>query len=404
MKPLPSPDSLAYSGITMNPHPTYMRRRISVALSFFCMITLSLFLWTDCSREKHSLRGQVIAGKPIPMSAMKSVMQTYNVPGASIAVIKSGQIDWKEGYGVCRYGSPESVDTSTLFQAASISKPVSAALALCLVERGLLSLDEDVNVKLTSLRVPVNELTRKDPITVRRLLSHSAGLSMHGVPEYSPGMPLPTLAEIFSGTGNPPNEPVQVVARPGSSYRYSGGGFILLQLLISDATHSEFEQLARELVLGPIGMNSSTFEQPLPASLHSRAAVGHDAVGKPLEGKWHTLPEQAAGGLWTTPSDLALFAIELRRSYQGVPDKFLSQGFAREMLTRHIDDFGLGWYLPSAGVFRFSHSGGNAGYRCFLVLSVESGDGIVIMTNGDSGESLINEVFRAIAAAYGWKA
>jgi CubicO group peptidase (beta-lactamase class C family) len=225
---------------------------------------------------------------------------------------------------------------------------------------------------------------------------------MHGVPECSVDDTIPTLVQILDDTVHGPREPVRVVCEPGTSFRYSGGGYIVLQLLLTDVTQRPFEQLAREFVLQPAGMASSTFEQPLPLRLHDRAAAGHLDDGTPMKGLWHTLPEQAAGGLWTTPRDLASFMIALWRSYHGISDALLPQQLGREMLTRQVDDFGLGLPLPSAGVFRFQHGGSTGGYRCFMVLSIEQPEGVVIMTNGDSGEPLLWEVFQAIAHAYGW--
>jgi CubicO group peptidase (beta-lactamase class C family) len=195
---------------------------------------------------------------------------------------------------------------------------------------------------------------------------------------------------------------VEAVSLPGAEFRYSGGGYIVLQLLLADVAGRAFAQLAEELVLHPAGMSESTFEQPLPRQLWTHAAVGHDRWGGPLAGAWHVLPEQATGGLWTTPSDLASFMLGIWRSYHGQSGALLPQSLARQMLTRQIDDFGLGFYLPSGGVARFQHSGGNAGYRCFAVLSVDSADGVVIMTNGDNGEDLIWDVFEMIGRAYGW--
>jgi CubicO group peptidase (beta-lactamase class C family) len=356
-----------------------------------------------CSHHKDRLRGGVTAGVPIPEDALGRVLHRHHVPAVSIAVIHRGQIDWAKGYGVRKHGGNEPVDSATLFQAASISKPVSAVVALRLVESGDINLDEDVNRKLRSWQVPENEFTKRQPVTVRLLLSHSAGLNMHGVPEFSPDSKIPTLVQILDGDKSATPEPVRVVLDPGTVYRYSGGGYIVLQQLLTDVTETPFTLLARELVLKPTGMTSSTFEQPLPKELQLHAAVGHLDDGTPMNGSWHVLPEQAAGGLWTTPSDLASFAIRLWQSYHGLSDTLLPQRLARLMLTRQIDDFGLGLYLPSAGVFRFQHGGGNAGYRCHLVLSVETGDGVVIMTNGDSGGKVINEVFEAIAFAYVWK-
>jgi CubicO group peptidase (beta-lactamase class C family) len=225
---------------------------------------------------------------------------------------------------------------------------------------------------------------------------------MHGVPEFWTDDTIPTLIQILDGRWSAATDSVRIFYEPGTRFQYSGGGYIVLQVLMTDASHRSFESLARELVLQPAGMVSSTFEQPLPRRLHSRAAAGHLANGTSLRGSWHTLPEQAAGGLWTTPRDLASFMIEIWKSYHGKSNKLLGQKLAREMLTRQIDDFGLGVALPSAGIFRFQHSGGNAGYRCFMVLSVDNPEGVVIMTNSDSGEPLIREVFEVIAHAYGW--
>lgn len=368
----------------------------------FCFITALLSFALGCSRHQDTLKGRVTVGTPIPKEALTIELEQHHVPGLSIAVVRDGQIDWAKGYGMLESGKPERVDSISLFQAASISKPVAAVAALRMVQSGLLALDEDVNLKLTLWKVPTNGFTKNKTITLRRLLSHSAGLTMHGVPEFRAGDTLPTLIQILDGNWHSATDPVRLLCEPGTRFQYSGGGYIVLQVLITDVSHRTFESLANELVLQPAGMLSSTFEQPLPPKLHSRAAVGHHVNGTPLKGSWHTLPEQAAGGLWTTATDLALFMIEIWKSYHGKSNKLLSQKLAREMLTRQIDDFGLGVALPSAGVFRFQHSGGNAGYRCMMVLSVEGSDGVVIMTNSDSGEQLIWEVFEVIAQAYGW--
>jgi CubicO group peptidase (beta-lactamase class C family) len=360
---------------------------------------------SHCKQNKGlSFEKRVNIGLPIPEGVMDTIREMYHVPGVSIAVIHNGNIDWIKGYGFRKYGSPERIDSTTLFQAASISKPVSAVLALQMVNKGLINLDENVNRKLKSWRIPDNEFTSTDSITLRRLLSHSAGLSMHGVPEFSANSEIPTLIQILDGNWYSSKDSVRPIMKPGVSFKYSGGGYIILQLLLTDMLKRPFSDLINEFVLQPSGMTSSTFEQPLPEELWSKAAVGHNTDGTPLEGLWHTLPEQAAGGLWTTPRDLSNFMIELWKSYQGQSDTLLPQNLAREMLTRQIDDFGLGIALPSAGVHRFQHSGGNAGYRCFMVLSINNPDGVVIMTNGDSGESLIWKVFELIAYAYGWSA
>jgi len=382
--------------------PAGSRASTGIHILQACLFTVLLSLGLGCSRHQDALKGRVTAGTPIPEDALGTELEQHRVPGLSIAVVHHGRIDWAKGYGVLEDGKPDRVDTTTLFQAASISKPVSAVAALRMVEMGMLALDEDVNLRLSSWKVPRNEFTTGRPVTLRRLLSHSAGLTMHGVPEFGANDELPTLVEILDGSWSATADSVRPVYQPGTRFQYSGGGYIVLQVLMTDVSQRPFESLADDLVLRPARMVSSTFEQPLPSELRSRAAVGHLANGTPLKGSWHTLPEQAAGGLWTTPRDLASLMIELWRSYHGESNKLLSQNLAREMLTRQIEDFGLGLSLPSTGVFRFQHSGGNAGYRCFMVLSVEVPDGVVIMTNGDSGEQLIWEVFEVVALAYGW--
>lgn len=369
------------------------------------LLTFSVLAAATCTGVGTAALGeQLTAGVPLPDDAVAAILEERSVPGVSVAVIHDGRIEWAKGYGVRESGKSDRVDTDTLFQAASISKPISAAVALRMVARDELDLDEDVNRRLESWKVPESVFTRYEPVTLRRLLSHSAGLSMHGVPEFTAGAEIPTLVQILNGEFAGATEPVRLVAVPGSVHRYSGGGYIVLQLLLTDVAGKPFAPLARELVLEPADMSSSTFEQPLPERLRHKAAVGHHSDGTPIRGSWHTLPEQATGGLWTTPRDLASFMIEVWRSSQGQSERLLPQQLARLMLTRQIGEFGLGFSLPSAGVARFQHGGGNAGYRCHAVLSVGTADGVVIMTNGDAGEQVIWDLFEAIAQAYGWKA
>lgn len=377
----------------------------SARTSTILMCLLAAAFWTTggCSQaDRSDLTKRVTPGTPFPAEVMSGALARYGVPGVSIAVVHDGHIDWAAGYGSRDRGALGEVDETTLFQAASVSKPVSAALALRMVDLGQLALDEDVNRELATWKIPESEFTRETPITLRHLLSHSAGLPMHGVPEFPADTPRPTLVQILEGSWSTDAERVRSVSRPGAEYSYSGGGYIVLQLLLTDVADRRFERLAKDLILDPAGMSSSTFEQPLPRELWNRAAVGHDRYGSPLGGDWHVLPEQAAGGLWTTPTDLASFMLSIWKSYHGQPEALLPQTLARQMLTRQVDDFGLGFYLPSSGVPRFQHGGGNAGYRCLVVLSIEGGDGAVIMTNGDNGEPLIWHVYRMIGRAYGW--
>ncbi len=319
-------------------------------------------------------------------------------------MVRAGELDWAKGYGVRQLGGADAVTESTLFQAASISKPVAAAGALRLVAEGVLTLDDDINEKLRSWTLPANGFTAGNPVTLRFLLNHSAGVTGGiGSFGYDRTAQLPTLVEILAGEEPAYSAAVRVDMEPGKETRYSSGGYTVLQQVMVDAAAAEFPELMKRLVLQPVGMTNSTYEQPLPEGWGSSAASGHLWTGEPVGGSWHTFPEMAAAGLWSTPTDLARFAIELWRSYHGRSETLLPREMTRRMLTRENGELGLGLFLPLEGVARFQHGGANLGYRCFLVLSIESGDGIVIMTNSDLGQALMDEVIAAVAAAYGWR-
>ncbi len=352
-------------------------------------------------------------------------MEYYGVPGVSIAVINDGQIEWARGYGVLEAGGKEPVTADSLFHAASIAKPVSAAAALALVERGLLDLDEEVNDKLVSWQVPENEYTAEEKVTLRRLLSHSSGLTdgfamrSSSDPEFDWWMaaegetPKVTIQQLLEA--QPPADegrPTRVTWVPGTAYQYSNLGYGVVQLLMEDVTQEPFAELMQETVLGPLGMKSSTFEQPLPEELRERATTEHYVSGQPFEGKRHHYPMLATGGLWTTPSDLARFALEIVRARDGESDLLFSQEMVAEMLTPQIevgswsliDSYGLGFHLGGVGQdFRFTHSGGTWGSTCLLWVYPERGQGAVIMTNSASGEGAIRfEIMLSLAAEYGW--
>ncbi|MGD8625313.1 MAG: serine hydrolase domain-containing protein [Anaerolineae bacterium] len=352
-------------------------------------------------------------------------MAHYGLPGVSVAVIDDYQIAWAKGYGVLEAGGDEPVTADSLFHAGSVAKPVSAASALALVERGLLDLDEDVNGKLLSWQVPENAYTAQEKVTLRRLLSHSAGLTdgfamrSSSDPEYEWGQtgegqaPTVTIQQLLEA--QPPADegvPTRVRRLPGSTYRYSNFGYGVVQLLMTDVRGQPFPALMRETVLDPLGMTSSTFQQPLPEALRGRATTEHYVSGQPFEGKRHHFPLQASGGLWTTPSDLARFGIEVMRARDGESDRLLSREMAVEMLTPQIevdnsffsDSYGLGFDLGGRGrEFRALHTGGTWGSTCLLWLYPETGQGAVIMTNSAAGDGIIRfEILLSIAAEYGW--
>jgi CubicO group peptidase (beta-lactamase class C family) len=353
------------------------------------------------SVERGLLPAVVVQGTLPVKRKLADEMARLGVPGISVAVIRGGGIEWAKGYGVITPGGA-AVTPATLFQAASISKPVTAMAALGMVERGQFALDQDINSYSTRWKLPNNEPSGT-PATLRQLLSHTAGTTVHGFPGYEAGKPVPTLLQLLNGTAPSNTRGVHVSTRPGSAWRYSGGGYEVVQYMMQERGKADFAALMQEAVLQPLGMRDSTFAQPLPPALLPRAALPHDGKGKPIAGGPHTYPEQAAAGLWTTPSDLARFAIEVRQSAAGQSNKVLSQSMTQLMLSPVLSGFGLGLSIAGEGQAQtFSHGGSNAGYRNTMVAYTERGDGIVVMTNGDRGDELAGEVLRAVAAEYNW--
>jgi CubicO group peptidase (beta-lactamase class C family) len=353
--------------------------------------------------EQDLLPSVRVRGRSYTPATIEARMRHYGVPAVSVAVIHEGRIAWARAYGMADVESERAATPATLFQAASMSKPVAATAALLLVQDGRLELDQDVNAKLTSWKVPASDLTATEPVTLRRLLTHTAGLTVHGFPGYAAGEPVPTTVQVLDGATPANTAAVRVDLVPGSQWRYSGGGMTVMQLLMADVTGTPFPELMRRRVLEPMGMRASTYQQPLPASLATRAATGYGSDGTPLEGRYHTHPEMAAAGLWTTPAELARWIMGVQRSATGGRDPLLRPETAEAMLTPGLGGWGLGMGVRGAGdslVIR--HSGANAGFRGQFVGYVRRGEGAVVMANSDEGAVLVSEIMAAIAREYGW--
>jgi CubicO group peptidase (beta-lactamase class C family) len=391
-----------------------LNKRISYFLhGFISTFIILLLLFPACkssnlnqqiSKVENGLLLPVqIKGQPAKRMRLEDRMEYYKVPGVSIAVINDYKIEWAKGYGVLEAGEARPVTTETLFQAASISKPVAALAALKMVEDGTFNLDEDVNNKLVTWKVPENEFTSQKKVTLRGLLSHSAGVTVHGFRGYAHNEEMPTLQQILDGEKPANSDPIRVDIVPGTKFRYSGGGYCIVQQLLIDNKNKPLPEIMKETILSPLHMTNSTYEQPLPKEKMANAAVAHRSDGTPIEGEWHTYPEIAAAGLWTTPSDLARFAIELMLSLSDKSNKIISSDMIKQMLTPQQENNGLGIFVDGEDFnFHFSHSGGNEGYRCFLVAYPEKGQGAVIMTNSDNGWQLYPEILRSIDSEYGW--
>ncbi len=376
---------------------------LSIIFLFRCRTTDATLAEKIQRVDNGLIRAVLIKDQPVERWNIAERMQHYKVPGVSIAVIDNYKIEWAKGYGVKEVGKEDAVTSETLFQAASISKPVAASAALHFVEEGILDLDENVNDRLAFWRIPDNEYTKKEKVNLRRLLSHSAGLTVHGFRGYAQGEEIPTVQQVLDGEDPANSDPIRVNIEPGTQYRYSGGGFTVMQFLLTEIKDTPFPQIMRETILDPINMKLSTYEQPLPESRTGEEATAYRSNGKPIAGKWHTYPEMAAAGLWTTPSDLCRFAIELMLASKGESHKILSKEMVNQMLTAQKGNYGLGIALRGKGEnFGFSHGGGNEGFRCFLFAYPEKGQGAAIMTNSDNGGLLYSEILRSISNEYGW--
>ncbi len=344
----------------------------------------------------------VVKDDPQPCPNLSQRMVQFHIPGVSIAVIHNGSIEWAQGFGVKQLGGAP-VDAATLFQAGSISKPLAAMAALHQVQEKKISLDANVNTELVSWKVPPSPLANGKDVTLRELLTHIAGFTVHGFPGYAAGEPVPTLIQVLDGTKPANTKPIVLESEPGSKWNYSGGGYIVMQQMLLDVTKEPFPKLMHDTVLAPIGMTNSTYQQPLPDDLKPDAATPYDGHGAAVPGGAHTYPEMAAAGLWTTPSDLARYCIEVQQSLVGKANHVLSQSMTEQMLTPGVGNWGLGVEIGGAAADPyFSHGGVNEGFESLLVAYEHHGDGAVVMTNAQGGSFLAEEVMRSIAAEYGW--
>jgi len=328
---------------------------------------------------------------------LAEALQYLHIPSVSIALIDKGELVAARAFG-------EGVSARTLYQAASLSKLVTAVAALRLANQQRLDLDRDVNAGLVSWQVPATPLTRGHPVTLRGLLSMTGGIGVPGYLGYEPGSPLPSLVQILDGIPPANSPPVRVEYVPGSRFLYSGGGYEIVQAVIEDATRRSFDAALQELVFRPLGMADSRFIQPLPTELASRAATGHRADGSELPGGWRVVPELAAGGLWSTPSDLAKLLIDVGRTYRGEGGTLLSHEMAVAMLTRQNGGpYGLGAAIGGAGYsLVLLKRGQNIGYQSYMLIFPHTGQGIVVMTGSDNGTTLSTALIRRAATVYRW--
>ncbi len=390
-----------------------IQRTLTILLLVFVLAPASVFHHTAAKAQQtdpriakveNGISGAIqVRDRIVDFFTIQDRMAHYNVPGVSVAVLDGGRIAWAKGYGVKDIQTGEPVTSETLFQAASISKPVAATAALRLVEEGLLELEASINGYLVGWQLPENRFTRLEPVTLKHLLTHTGGLTVHGFPGYALDAELASTVEVLDGSGPANTGAIRVDTVPGSIWRYSGGGYTIMQKLLEDVTGKPFPEILREKVLDPAGMELSSYELPLPPERAAFAASSHLSDGSPGDGKWHLYPEMAAAGLWTNPSELAKLAMDLQASFHGESGRILSPEMTRRMFTPVLGGYGLGFGIRGEGEeARFSHGGSNYGFRAQFLAFMEGGRGVFIMTNGDRGSALAQEISLAVAREYGW--
>ncbi len=353
-------------------------------------------------KVETSLAPRIIYGDTIPRWSIEDRMNHSRAKGLSIAVIRDYKIEWAKGYGWADEAAQRKVNTSTRFQAASISKSLNSLGILKLAEQGKLDPEADINDYFTTWKFPYDSLSKNKKITTHNLLSHTAGLGIHGFPGYKRSDALPTVQQILDGEKPTNTKAVRSLFEPGKQFKYSGGGTTVTQLLLTTITGKKYADYMQEEVLKPLGMTNSSYQQP--PSDTTNLATGYYQSGNPVKGKYHVYPEQAAAGLWTTPTDLAKYIIECQLALEGRSHKVLSPAMMKKRLTPYIDTAAaLGVFIENRGGTKFfTHNGGNEAFLCTSFGSMNGGNGVVIMINGEDF-GVISELLNSVAQVYDWK-
>ncbi len=360
-------------------------------------------LYERISKVENGLTGGIVVEGDKPWN-IKQRMELHNIPAVTIAVVKDYKIDWAKAYGYADISEKRLADASTRFQAASISKSLNAVTLLKLAQEKKIDLYVDINSYLTSWKFPYDSVSKNKKISVANLLSHTAGLTVHGFGGYDTSATIPSVYNVLNGQAPANSAAVRSQAEPGVKSVYSGGGTTISQLIVMDVTKSRYEDYTFANVLKPIGMTNSFYGSHSSLAQPKDLATAYRAPGGEISGKYHLYPELAAAAMWTTPSDLGRFIIETQLSLQGKSNKVLSQEMTRLMLTPYIDkSTGLGVFVDKRGPETwFQHGGANAGFRSQYFGSMEGGNGVIVMVNSDNG-AIMQEIINSVANVYHWK-
>lgn len=360
---------------------------------------------TKIKQVESNLTGSIQIENIAPVKwTLAERMKFYHANGISITVIKDYKIEWTKSYGWADSLEQRPVTPITRFQAGSNSKSLNAIGVLKLVQDGKINLTEDINNYLKTWKFPYDTLSKGKKITIANLLSHTAGITIHGFPGYEIGDTIPTLTQILDGKNPANTKAVRSIYEPSLKYQYSGGGTTISQLIVEDVTGLPYDEYMWKNVLKPIGMINSSYTQPPTKTVEKLLATGYYNNGKPVKGKYHIYPEQAAAGLWTTSNDLANYVIETQLALEGKSHKVLNREMTMLRLTPYVDSssaFGI-FILNKGGVKYFNHGGVDEGFVSQYIGSFEGGNGVVVMTN-TYNTAFFNEVIYSVASTYNWK-
>ena len=353
---------------------------------------------------ENEIRGQVkFLGESENFNSIASEMSAYKIPALSLAVIQQGEIEWAEIYTNADFPEGQDLDCSSIFQAASLSKPVTFLAALRMHAAGEIDLDENIQNYLEDYVIPEGKQTPENPVTFRNIFAHTSGITPGGYQGYAKDLPIPSDLDILRGNEGANTPAIEVVNPPNETLAYSGGAYTLAELALQDIYRDDFSNLMQKWILDPAGMKHSEFTQPLPDSKSDQVAKGHTQSGDMLDGGWRNHPEQAAAGLWSNSVDMAKFLIEIYKAYQGKSSIF-SQSDIESMLSDERDGQVYGFLLNRTGDdIAITHYGGNAGYRTGMTMSLTTGNGLVYLINSDNGGALGNELLLSASAVYDWQ-
>lgn len=350
------------------------------------------------------IRGQVrFLGEPENFGSIPNKMSEYNIPTLSLAVINKGKIEWADIYQNAKFPEEQKLGCASIFQAASLSKPVTFLAALRMHSAGEIDLDENIQNYLKDYMLPKGKQTAENPVTFRNIFSHTSGISAGGYEGYAKDLAIPSDLAILRGDEGVNTPAIEVLSAPNEMLAYSGGAYTLAELALQDIYNDEFSNIMKKWILEPAGMQNSEFTLPLPDSKSDQVAKGHTQSGDILDGGWRNYPEQAAAGLWSNAIDMAKFLIEIYNGYQGKRSLF-SQSDIKSMISHERNGQAYGFIVNRSGDdIAITHYGGNAGYRTGMTISLTSGNGLVYLINSDNGVPLGNELLLSASQVYHWK-